>query len=254
MSNVYWLSDAQMERFRHYFPKSYGRPRVDDKIVLSGIIFINRNGLRWRDAPREYGRHKTLHNLWIRWSHMGVFAKLMERLAAEQADCHHDRRDLSEGAPHGLKLGGSKGAWKPDRTHQARHEHQASRRHRREGPTRPPLPDCRSGQLQERLPLSASSLASRRPATTPTDFASLCRKAKFGNAFRLESRARQRTNTTSEDTEGATVSRVSLDGWDSSISFISSESVFRNPRNCEAEEPSTLARLFRGEFVRRRCP
>ncbi len=28
--------------------------------VLSGIIFINRNGLRWRDAPREYGPHKTL--------------------------------------------------------------------------------------------------------------------------------------------------------------------------------------------------
>jgi transposase len=23
--------------------------------VLSGIIFVNRNGLRWRDAPREYG-------------------------------------------------------------------------------------------------------------------------------------------------------------------------------------------------------
>ncbi|ARC88521.1 hypothetical protein B5V46_07795 [Rhodovulum sp. MB263] len=33
--------------------------RVDDQRVLSGIIFINRNGLRWRDAPKEYGPHKT---------------------------------------------------------------------------------------------------------------------------------------------------------------------------------------------------
>ncbi len=33
-----------MERIRPYFPKSRGRARVDDKRVLSGIIFINRNG------------------------------------------------------------------------------------------------------------------------------------------------------------------------------------------------------------------
>ena len=39
--------------------------------VLNGIIFINRNGLRWRDAPREYGPHKTLYNRWERWSDMG---------------------------------------------------------------------------------------------------------------------------------------------------------------------------------------
>jgi transposase len=59
MSNLYWLSEAQMKRLRPYFPKSHGVPRVDDRRVLSGIIFINRNGLRWRDAPREYGPHKT---------------------------------------------------------------------------------------------------------------------------------------------------------------------------------------------------
>ncbi|WP_292294940.1 transposase, partial [Marivita sp.] len=44
-------SDAQMARLEPFFPKSHGKPRVDDKRVLSGIIFINRNGLRWRDAP-----------------------------------------------------------------------------------------------------------------------------------------------------------------------------------------------------------
>jgi transposase len=87
MSDLFWLTDAQMERLRPYFPKSHGKPRVDDKRVLSGIIFINRNGLRWRDAPREYGPHKTLYNRWIRWSRMGVFARIMEGLAAEQADC-----------------------------------------------------------------------------------------------------------------------------------------------------------------------
>ncbi len=59
MSNLFWLTDAQTARLEPFFPKSHGKPRVDDRRVLSGIIFINRNGLRWCDAPREYGPPKT---------------------------------------------------------------------------------------------------------------------------------------------------------------------------------------------------
>ncbi|GAA0307060.1 hypothetical protein GCM10008966_29540 [Rhodovulum strictum] len=51
--------------------------------MLSGIIFINRNGLRWCDAPREYGPPKTLYNRWKRWGEMGVFARMMEGLASK---------------------------------------------------------------------------------------------------------------------------------------------------------------------------
>jgi transposase len=84
MSNLYWLNDAQMDRLRPFFPKSRGRARVDGRRVLSGIIFINRNGLRWCDAPVEYGPLKTLYNRWKRWSDMCVFARIMMGLA-EQA-------------------------------------------------------------------------------------------------------------------------------------------------------------------------
>ena len=52
---------------------------------LSGIIFVNRNGLRWRDAPREYGPAKTLYNRWKRWSDKGIFIRMMEGLATPQA-------------------------------------------------------------------------------------------------------------------------------------------------------------------------
>ncbi len=83
MSDLYWLTDEQMERLQPFFPKSHGKPRVDDRRVLSGIIFINRNGLRWCDAPREYGPPKTLYNRWKRWGDMGVFARMMEGLASE---------------------------------------------------------------------------------------------------------------------------------------------------------------------------
>ena len=54
--------------------------------VPSGIIFINRNGLRWRDAPAAYGPSKTLCNRWVRWSRLGVFARILTELAAEGQD------------------------------------------------------------------------------------------------------------------------------------------------------------------------
>jgi transposase len=85
MSDLYWLTDEQMARLQPYFPKSHGRPRVDDRRVLSGIVFVNRNGLRWRDAPTDYGPHKTLYNRWKRWSERGVFLRMMEGLAAAES-------------------------------------------------------------------------------------------------------------------------------------------------------------------------
>ena len=53
MGDLIWLLDAQMRRIEPYFPLSHGVPRVDERRVISGIIFVIRNGLRWRDAPKE---------------------------------------------------------------------------------------------------------------------------------------------------------------------------------------------------------
>ena len=83
MSDLFWLTDAQIERLRSFFPLSHGVPRVDDKRVLSGIIFINRNGLRWQDAPAAYGPPKTLYSRWVRWGRLGVFARMLTVMAAE---------------------------------------------------------------------------------------------------------------------------------------------------------------------------
>ncbi|PZX10294.1 transposase [Palleronia aestuarii] len=86
MSDLFWLSDAQMARLKTYFPRSHGKPRVDDRRVQGGIIFINRNGLRWRDAPRKHASHKTLYNRWNRWSDKGIFARMMAGLAAGHSE------------------------------------------------------------------------------------------------------------------------------------------------------------------------
>ena len=55
MSDLFLLSRAQMDRIKPFFPRSHGVPRVDDRRVVSGIVYVIRNGLQWKDAPRAYG-------------------------------------------------------------------------------------------------------------------------------------------------------------------------------------------------------
>jgi transposase len=86
MSVPFLLTPAQMRRIRPHFPLSHGIPRVDDRRVLSGIIFVIQGGLRWRDAPPGYGPHKTLYNRFVRWSRMGVFSRIFAALAGEAGE------------------------------------------------------------------------------------------------------------------------------------------------------------------------
>lgn len=71
MVDLFLLSERQMARISPYFPLSHGVPRVDDRRVVSGIVYVICNGLQWKDAPVGYGPHKTLYNRFIRWSLMG---------------------------------------------------------------------------------------------------------------------------------------------------------------------------------------
>lgn len=86
MSTLFYLSRAQLDRIKPYFPLSHGIPRVDDLRILSGIIYVIKHGLQWKDAPREYGPHKTLYNRFIRWSRLGVFNKIFMELVEKQGD------------------------------------------------------------------------------------------------------------------------------------------------------------------------
>ena len=83
MDDLFLLSAAQMRRIEPFFPLSHGVPRVDDRRIVSAIVFVIRNGPRWRDAPRAYGPHKTVYNRFVRWSRMGVFNKIFAELAGQ---------------------------------------------------------------------------------------------------------------------------------------------------------------------------
>jgi len=86
MSDLFLLSPSQFHKIRRYFPLSHGVPRVDDLRVVSGIIYVIKHGLQWKDAPSGYGPHKTLYNRFMRWSQMGVFNRIFTALASQPND------------------------------------------------------------------------------------------------------------------------------------------------------------------------
>jgi transposase len=51
MSDMFLLTQQQLNGITPYFPVSHGVPRVDDRRVISGIIYVIRYGLQWKDAP-----------------------------------------------------------------------------------------------------------------------------------------------------------------------------------------------------------
>ncbi|MFB7669591.1 IS5 family transposase, partial [Kitasatospora sp. NPDC056138] len=66
-----------------------GRPRLDDRTVLNGIVWKFRTGVAWRDVPPRYGSWATLHTRFRRWAEDGTFDRML-RAAQAQADAAGD--------------------------------------------------------------------------------------------------------------------------------------------------------------------
>ena len=77
-----WLTKDQFARIKSHLPRdTRGKPRVDDRRVISGIVHLLVSGCRWEDAPAVYGSRKTLYNRFQRWAVKGVWASLFHALA-----------------------------------------------------------------------------------------------------------------------------------------------------------------------------
>jgi len=81
-SSYFWLSDEQFARLEPLLPTdTRGKPRVDDRRVISGIVHVLKSGGRWADAPAVYGPRKTLYNRFVRWAAKGVWTDIFHALA-----------------------------------------------------------------------------------------------------------------------------------------------------------------------------
>jgi transposase len=55
--NRFWLTDEQFKKIANHLPTSTrGKPRVDDRRVISGIIHVLKFSGRWVDAPASMDR------------------------------------------------------------------------------------------------------------------------------------------------------------------------------------------------------
>jgi len=82
MADRPWLSEVQWAVIEPLLPNLGGKPRVDDRRVISAILRRYREGLRWRAIPAEYRSRTTLFNRFSRWSAKGICQSLLAALAA----------------------------------------------------------------------------------------------------------------------------------------------------------------------------
>ena len=83
MAHLFWLSDEAWAHIEPRLPHGRpGKPRVDDRRVISGILHVLKVGCRWRDVPAEYGRPTTIYNRYNRWSRRGLWQRVFEQVAA----------------------------------------------------------------------------------------------------------------------------------------------------------------------------
>ena len=87
-----------------------GKPRVDDRRVISGIIHVLKSGGRWSDAPDDYGPRKTLYNRFVRWAAKGVWMDIFHALAAAGGPPAQVLIDSSAVKAHRCASGGKGGS------------------------------------------------------------------------------------------------------------------------------------------------
>ena len=83
MAHLFWLSDDAWAAIEPHLPYGKpGKPRVDDRRVISGILHVLKTGGRWRDVPPAYGPPTTVYNRYNLWSTRRIWQRVFEQMAA----------------------------------------------------------------------------------------------------------------------------------------------------------------------------
>jgi transposase len=78
----YELADYEWSAIMPMLPnKPRGVPRVNDRRVLKGILWVLRSGAPWRDLPEAVGPYTTCYNRFVRWRRAGVWTRILNALA-----------------------------------------------------------------------------------------------------------------------------------------------------------------------------
>jgi transposase len=83
MSNLFYhLTDNQWKKIEFFFPirRRKGRPPLNPRVVLNGILWILRSGARWRDLPPCFGNWNSVYHKFRQWIRGGLFEKILRAL------------------------------------------------------------------------------------------------------------------------------------------------------------------------------
>ena len=83
----YELSQVQWERIAELLPgkaSDPGRTAADNRLFVNGVLWVLRSGAHWCDLPERYGRWKTLHRRFSRWSKAGVWDRVFADLIKDR--------------------------------------------------------------------------------------------------------------------------------------------------------------------------
>jgi transposase len=82
------LTDEQWARLQPLRPPQKpktGKPSIDQRRIINGILWILRTGAPWDDLPRRYGKRGTVSSRFYRWRKRGIWDRIFADLQA-QAD------------------------------------------------------------------------------------------------------------------------------------------------------------------------
>ena len=117
------LTDRQWAKIEPLLPKLRcgkrgGRPWADSRVVLEGILWIARNGARWKDLPAEYPSPTTCWRRLRDWEEQDVWLTIWRTFLG---NLNRKRRlDWSEAFIDGSFASAKKGALEGERPSAAR--------------------------------------------------------------------------------------------------------------------------------------
>lgn len=86
MKSAFELTDELWDRIKPLISvpaRKAGRPRINDRIVLSAILLVLIDGIQWKDIPKKYGRWETINSRFYKWCNDGTMKNILLELKPE---------------------------------------------------------------------------------------------------------------------------------------------------------------------------
>jgi len=82
MAKRYELSDEAWDVVSNLFIENHGRgrPRLSDRLMLDGVLWVLCSGAAWRDMPERFGPWSTVYQQFRGWRNQGTFDQMLKRL------------------------------------------------------------------------------------------------------------------------------------------------------------------------------